>query len=79
MTVNRIPTPVRPGQNPLSPPVHQSPAMPAANFPAVWIGLMGGASPDVAAQQYLYRVAYERARQALEPPRHYRQLFSVWN
>ena len=45
----------------------------------VWVGVVMGASPDVAAQQYLYRVAQEQARQALSPPLHYRRLFSNWN
>jgi hypothetical protein len=30
-------------------------------------------------QQEIYRLAYERARAAVETPRHYRLLFSCWN
>jgi hypothetical protein len=32
-----------------------------------------------AAWQFIYRMAEERARKALEPPRHHQRLFSVWN
>jgi hypothetical protein len=32
-----------------------------------------------AAWQEIYRLAAERARQALEVPRHHRRFFSVWN
>jgi hypothetical protein len=30
-------------------------------------------------QQEVYRLAYERAKAALQVPRHHRQLFCVWN
>lgn len=30
-------------------------------------------------QQEIYRLAYQRAQAAVQVPRHYRQLFSVWN
>jgi hypothetical protein len=30
-------------------------------------------------QQEIYRLAYERARAAVEVPQHYRLLFSCWN
>ena len=37
-------------------------------------------SPDQhAAWQQIYRLAEERARKALEPPRHHQRFFSVWN
>jgi hypothetical protein len=49
------------------------------NMSVAWIAMIGSASLDVAALHYLYRVAYEKARQALEPPGHYRQLFNNWN
>jgi hypothetical protein len=32
-----------------------------------------------AAQQEIYRLAYERAKAAVQMPRHHRLLFSVWN
>jgi hypothetical protein len=44
----------------------------------VLIGLAGVTHSQVSLQQQLYQMAYEQARQALEPPRHLRQ-FSVWN
>ena len=75
MAVNRILPNFRPAL-PLNP---TSAQRQPATMPAVWIALIGSAALDVAAQQYLYRVAYEKARQALEPPRQYRQLFSNWN
>ena len=34
---------------------------------------------QLAAWQEIYRLAQERARQALEVPRHHRRFFSVWN
>jgi hypothetical protein len=30
-------------------------------------------------QQEIYRLAYERAKAALQVPRHHRRLFCVWN
>ncbi len=30
-------------------------------------------------QQQIYRLAYQRAQAAVQVPRHYRLLFSVWN
>ena len=73
MPANRIFT--QPGQ-----PIVINPAEPTSantGVPAVVVILV----PDpaqLAAWQEIYRLATERARMALEPPRHH-QLLAVWN
>ena len=51
-----------------------SQAMPAGQYM-----LVAAAPQQVIWQQQLLRIAYERARAALQPPRHHARFFSVWN
>ena len=72
MPANRIFT--QPGQQIVSP---TGPSSANPGLPAVVVILV----PDPAQQaawQEIYRLAVERARLALEPPRHHR-LLAVWN
>jgi len=72
MPVNRIFTQQEPA--PVATPAVPSAA--AAGMPMVMVLV---ADPTrLAAWQQIYQVAAERARVALEPPRHHR-LFTVWN
>ncbi|HEY1785522.1 MAG TPA: hypothetical protein VGG30_08240 [Pirellulales bacterium] len=49
----------------------------SASAPAVVI--LVATPAQQAAWQQIYWLAEERARKALEPPRHHTRLFSVWN
>jgi hypothetical protein len=51
---------------------------PAAGVPAVVVILVPDPAQQAAWQQ-IYRLASERARQSLQPPRHHERFFSVWN
>jgi len=73
MPANRIFT--QPGQLSVAKPA--GPLVECGSVPTMIILVVDPA--QLAAWQFIYRMAEERARKALEPPRHHQRYFSVWN